>query len=131
VLSDFTTDLVVAYVTDFKLTPGYENHPNHTPRLQPVSLATIDQNARTLKGFSTKPMSIKRPLAAGSQYLPSWYACHPEVQDSDAHAVRWRLPMINPPLAGMLSRRASWVSGELQHSGRGGCLAPSGSLLFE
>ena len=31
VLSDFTTDFVVAYVTDLKLAPSYENHPNHTP----------------------------------------------------------------------------------------------------
>ena len=52
-LADFTTDTVVAYVTDLKLAPSYENHPYHTARPQPVSPATIDQRVRTLKGFST------------------------------------------------------------------------------
>jgi len=52
-LSDFTTDAVVAYVTDLRLGPSYENHPYHTTRPKPVSPATIDQRVRTLKGFST------------------------------------------------------------------------------
>lgn len=53
VLSDFTTDAVVAYVMELKHAASYEDHPYKVARAQPVSPATIDQRIRTLKGFST------------------------------------------------------------------------------
>ena len=53
ILSDFTPDAVIAYVTALKNARSYEDHPTKAPSDKPISPASIDQHVRTLKGFST------------------------------------------------------------------------------